>query len=123
VGCVKHDSEHRFVAPAIAFCRFIRLSFILFCWNLQRSSFFSSPFSIHPFAYVWRTISKFYSLRLALSQEIHRVHIDLRDLIEIKHDEWRAVCDQRLQLREMLRAQTTTESKEDTVSAERPFDF
>jgi hypothetical protein len=95
----------------------------LFCWNLQKSSFVSSPFSIHPFAYVWRTISKFYSLRLALSQEIHRVYIDLRDLIEIKHDEWRAVCDQRLQLREMLRAQTTTESKEDTVSAERPFDF
>ena len=53
---------------------------------------------------------EFYSLGLTLSQEIDRVHVDLRDLVQVKHDCRTAVRNQRLQLRKMLRAQTATKS-------------
>ena len=53
---------------------------------------------------------EFYSLRQALSQEIDRVHVHQRDLVEVKHDCWTAVFNQRLQLRKVLRAHTTNES-------------
>ena len=54
-------------------------------------------------------MTEFYSLGLALSQEIDRVHVHPRDLVEVKHDYWTAVFNQRLQFRKVLRAHTTNE--------------
>jgi hypothetical protein len=66
---------------------------------------------------------KFYALLSALPQEIDRVHIDVCDLVKVKRDKWSAVFNHRLQLREMLRTQTTTESQKDAFSVGPTFDF
>ena len=65
---------------------------------------------------------EFYSLRPALSQEIDRVHVHERDLIEIKRDRWSAVFNQRLQPPKMLRAHTANEPDRGVLSVKNPFD-
>ncbi len=47
---------------------------------------------------------EFYSLPLALSLEINRIDAHQRDLVEVKHDCWSTVFNQRPQLPKMLRA-------------------
>ena len=65
---------------------------------------------------------EFYSLGLALSQEIDRLHVHVRDLIEVQRDCWSAVFNQRLQLRKMLRAHTANEPNRGVLSVKSPFD-
>ena len=65
---------------------------------------------------------EFYSRRLALSQEIDRVHVHERDLIEVKRDCGSAVFNQRLQLPKMLRAHSANEPNRGVLSVKNPFD-
>jgi hypothetical protein len=65
---------------------------------------------------------EFYSLRLALSQEIDRLHVHERDLIEVKRDGWSAVFNQRFELPKMLRAHTANEPNRGVLSVKNSFD-
>lgn len=67
-------------------------------------------------------MTEFYSLGLALSQEIDRVDVHERDLIEVERDCGSAVFNQRLQLPKMFRAHSANEPNRGVLSVKNPFD-
>jgi hypothetical protein len=64
---------------------------------------------------------EFYSLRLARSQEIDRVHVHERDLTQVKRDYRSAVFNQRLQFPKMFRAHSANEPNGGVFSVKNPF--
>lgn len=66
---------------------------------------------------------EFYSRCLTLPQEINRVDVHERDLMEVKRDCWSAVFNQRLQLPKMFRAQSANEPNRGGLSVKNPFDL
>jgi len=67
-------------------------------------------------------MSEFYSRRLTPSQEIDRVDVHVRSLIEVKRDYRSAVFNQRLQRSKMFRAQSAKKPNRSLLSVEQPFD-
>lgn len=67
-------------------------------------------------------MAEFYSRRLTLSEEIDRVDVHVRDLMEVKRDRGRAFFNQRLQATKMFRAHSAEKPNRGSLAVKNPFD-
>jgi hypothetical protein len=65
---------------------------------------------------------EFNARSLALSQKIDRVHVNERDVIEVKRDCWSGLFNQRHQFSKMLRAHSANEPNRGALFVKNPFD-